>query len=89
MNADQWNLLNYILDHNVSSSLKYIKTSGKKVDLKQKIKKLLKKICLTIRPTYKKQLEISSLIQELENENMFMKQKVKELERKINSDKDK
>ena len=89
LNADQWNLLNYILDHNVSSSLKYIKTSGKKVDLKQKIKKLLKKICLTIRPTYKKQLEISSLIQELENENMFMKQKVKELERKINSDKDK
>lgn len=89
LNVDQWNLLNYILDHNVSSSLKYIKFNGKKDSLKLKIKKALKKAYITIRPTYKKQLEISNLIKELENENMIMKQKIKKLERKANSDKDK
>lgn len=89
LNVDQWNLLNYILDHNVSSSLKYIKFNGKKDSLKLKIKKALKKAYMTIRPTYKKQLEISNLIKELENENMIMKQKIRKLERKANSDKDK
>lgn len=89
LDASQWNLLNYILDHNVDSSLRYIRFNGWRANFKQKAKKGLKTAYMTIRPTYKKQLEISSLIKELEDENMILKQKIKELERKTNSDKDK
>ena len=87
LDASQWNLLNYILDHNVDSSLRYIRFNGWRANFKQKAKKGLKTAYMTIRPTYKKQLEISSLIKELEDENMILKQKIKELERKTNSDK--
>lgn len=87
LNKDQWDLLNYILDHNVNSSLKYISLNGKKTSFKSNIKKILKKFYITIRPTYKKQLEISKLISELETENILLKQKIKNLERKVNSGK--
>lgn len=89
LDIDQWNLLNYILEHNISTSLRHIKFNGWKTNLKLKAKKVLKIAYMTVRPTYKKQLEISNLIKELENENMIIKQRIKELERKANSGKDK
>lgn len=89
LNIDQWKLLNYIISHSIDSSLRHIKVAGKKASLKLKTKRIAKNIYLAIHPTYKKQLEISKLIDELENENMLMKQKIKELEKEINSGEDK
>ncbi len=89
LNTDQWILLNYILDHSVSSSLKFIKRSGKKVRFKTKVKKALKNVYMKLNPVYKKQLEISALISELESENLLLRQKIKDLERKLKSGKSK
>lgn len=80
LDRDQWKLLQYILNHEVDSSLRYIKINGKKKKFKAICRKTFKKVYLTIRPTYKKQLEISRLIGELEKENNYLKRKLKKIE---------
>lgn len=50
---------------------------------------MLKKVYLTLRPSYKKQLEISRLIDELEQENDNLSRKVEQLKVKQNNDRSK
>ena len=77
----QWKLLNFILNHDVKTSLKYIKVSGIKTSIKRKIRGVAKKCFLAVSPTYRKQIELSELISELENENSALKYKIKMIEK--------
>lgn len=83
LNPDQWTLLNYILDHSIDESVKYVNSSNNKMSAKMRIKKGIKKIYKKINPSYRKQLEISELIKEILEENAELKEKIKLLERRL------
>lgn len=89
IDEEQWRLLNYILDNTVDASLKYIRKNDLKIHAKKAIRSTAKKWLYTLRPTYKKQKEISRLISEVSAENDALRQKVKSLERMIDEQKTK
>lgn len=82
----KWDLLNFIMEHDVDDSMRYIKRCKRRIKYKAKAKSMFKKIYLTLRPSYKKQLEISRLIDELEQENDNLSRKVEQLKVKQNND---
>ena len=79
---DRWLLLQYLLTHDTESSLRHIKFISRQIQFKQAIKLGLKKAFMSLRPSYRKQLEMSRIIAEIANESYALKQKIRELEEK-------
>lgn len=79
---DRWLLLQYLLTHDTESSLRHIKFISRQIQFKQAIKLGLKKAFISLRPSYRKQLEMSRAIAEIANESYALKQKIRELEEK-------
>lgn len=79
----KWDLVKYIIDHDIDESMEYIKRAKRKNDKKIKAKKTLKKIYLKLRPAYRKQLEISRLVGELEQNNYRLSREVEQLKAEL------
>ena len=79
---DRWQFLQYILNHDTEQNLRHIQSLDRTNQFKQTIKNGLKKAWLTLRPSYRKQLEVSQTISEIANETYALKQKIRELEAK-------
>ncbi len=72
---DQWNLMNYILDHSTRETISYIR----RLDRKMRRRKLVKKLWLKTHPNYRKQKELSLLIKESFAENATLRAEFEEL----------
>ncbi len=76
----QWKLLQFILNHSIGEAVLYIKLLKVKLAVRKKLKATL----IALRPGYKKQKEIASLISELSATNDFLAAKLKLLEEQNN-----
>lgn len=83
LDKEQWHLLNRILNDNVEKTLRYIRVSDSRIKVKKILRMAAKRCLYFIRPSYKKQKEISKLIDELSAENVALRQKIRSLERRI------
>ena len=79
-----WQRLEIIVNNSPDTILKFVKRNKTKQNLKTSIKNRLRKAYMTIRPSYRKQVEISKLIEELETENRRLTDKIRQLEEKQN-----
>lgn len=79
---DRWQLMQFLLTHDTDTCLHHIKVVDRQMRIKQGVKQGLKKAWITLRPSYRKQLETSRLISEIANETYALKQKIRELEEK-------
>ena len=79
-----WQRLEVVVNNNPDTILKFVKRNKTKQNLKTGVKSRLRKVYMTIRPSYRKQVEISKLIEELETENRHLADKIRQLEEKQN-----
>ena len=77
-----WQRLETIVNNDSDTILKFVKRSKTKQNLKTGVENRLRKAYMTIRPSYRKQVEISKLIEELETENRRLTDKIRQLEEK-------
>lgn len=75
---EQWALLTYMLNHDVEQTLKYVKRTKRKNELKRKIRTKLKKAYIKINPYYRKEREQAKLISKIIYENNILKQRLAE-----------
>ena len=81
LDENQWALLQYMIDNSVDNTLDYINNHEAAPSFKDKAKSFLRKAMIRIRPAYRKQLEISKIITELEDENKNLKARIERLEK--------
>ena len=83
LDNNQWNLLRYMIEHDMPATMKYINTTKNKVSFMSRVKGKIYRETLRFRPTYRKQLEISRLIDDLATENEKLRQRVQDLEKAV------
>lgn len=83
LDENQWNLIQFMIKNSVDNTLVYIQKHKKtEPSAKLRAKGFARKVILKVNPFYRKQLEISKLISELEIENKELKKHIEELEKK-------
>jgi hypothetical protein len=83
LDNNQWNLLRDMVEHDMPATMKYINTTKNKVSFMSRVKGKIYRETLRFRPTYRKQLEISRLIDDLATENEKLRQRVQDLEKTV------
>ncbi len=83
--APQRNLLKYILDHSEQQILLHIRRIRRNQKLRERARKVrenTRQAWIKLHPVYRKQLEIASLVAEVQNNNVTLLKRLEELEEK-------
>lgn len=75
-----WDNLKLVVNSDAETILKTVRRARKNKLTRQRIKNGLRKIYMKARPTYRKQVELSQLINDLELENWQLSKRIKQLE---------